>query len=822
MLVSAGAAPAFAQEAPTGQTVDPTAKKPSTANATKLEQVTVTAQSRTQEMQEVPIAMDIVTAKQLDAVAATDLSHMNLFVPGLVVDNTDATQPTYRLRGIETNDFGIGTDSAVGVYINGIYQTRSGGSLMAFNDIARVEVLKGPQGTLFGRNTAAGAISIITNDPVDRFEGNARVRVGNYGKRYADALVNIPLNSDMALRVSVVDNQSDGWKQDAATGQHYGKDDEWGARAVYRWNITDDTQLKLAYDHDRVKQPSRMDVGLVPMPADNLYARAPFPANPSTFYDPIHAPFYNSATDGREERNLNDWTLTLDHNFRWGTFTSTTNWTGYGMSHVENGTGLQQIPEYLNTGVIGDGNTWYQEFKFTGNTDLMDWVAGASYYQEHANQTNLARVNTDTYDTLALNTGVGQQYTPTGTIFGYFDSVLQAIGLPYRLLGDPWTETITNHGRYSAGAAYGDVIWHLDDKWDLTTGLRYTHDNKDFSWYTPTRSAPELDNTLAQMQQAGLLNLVSLLTGGKVTGQQLVALLQQNQIFATSVNENVKKNASWNDFSPRLVLSYKFSPDMMGYVSVAKGYKAGGYDGTEPGAEFAPERVWNLETGFKATFPDQNLLVNGSIYYYRYDNVQTLTVIPTTAGFNVPEYQVSNTNQEAKGLDLQVEWVPLDDLRLAFNGGYIDSTYTSAKIPTGLSTTNQIVYTDVSGQPVSEPKVSYSVSGGYTWHDVANGNLSFNANYGFRGPMRCNDASVYQGKCALPTNFSLNKAQERTDLRLDWSAPGNRWGVALYVNNLFNKQYVSGLGTISQSVLGTPYAYITPPRMWGAEFRVKF
>lgn len=797
-------------------------QKPSTANATKLEQVTVTAQNRTQEMQDVPIAMNIVTAKQLDAVAATDLSHMNLFVPGLVVDNTDATQPTYRLRGIETDDFGIGTDSAVGVYINGVYQTRNGGSLMAFNDIARVEVLKGPQGTLFGRNTAAGAISIVTNEPTDKFEGDARVRFGDYGRRYADALLNIPINKDMALRVSVVDNQSDGWLKDAATGQHYGKDDEWGARAVYRWNVTPDTQVQLAYDHDRVKQPSRIDMGLIPMSATDLYQRAPFPANPATYYNPVNAPFYNSATDGREERNYNDATLTIDHNFSWGNFTSTTNWTSYSMSHIESGTGLQQVTEYLNTGVIGTGHTWYQEFKFSGNTDLMDWVAGASYYQEHADQTNLARVNTDTYDTLALNTGVGKQYTPTGTIFGYFNSILQSLNLPYNLLGDPWTETIYNTGKYSAEAAYGDVIWHVTDKFDFTTGLRLTHDEKDFTWFTPTRSAPQLDATLAQMQAAGLLNLVPILTGGKVTAQQLLNILTQNQIFATSVNQLVQKNASWNDASPRFVASYKFTPDVMGYVSLAKGYKAGGFDGTEPGAEFSPEKIWNLETGFKATFPEYNLLVNSSVYYYRYTDVQTLTVIPSTEGFNVPQYQVSNTNQEAKGLDLQVEWVPIDDLRLGFNGGYIDATYMHAQVPIGVNADNQIVYTSVSGQPAGEPKVSYSVNGSYMWHDIVGGNVTYSANFGFRGPLRCNDASVYQGKCSLPTNFDLNQAQQRTDMRLDWTANGGRWGMALYVNNLFNKQYVNGLGTVSQSVLGTPYAYITPPRMYGVELRVKF
>ena len=596
-----GALGSFTATAHTQDTPAAASSTPKPPQATKLEQVTVTAQSRTQEMQDVPIAMNIVTARQIDTVAATDLSHMSLFVPGLVVDNTDATQPTYRIRGIETDDFGIGTDSAVGVYINGIYQTRDGGSLMAFNDVARVEVLKGPQGTLFGRNTAAGAINIITNEPTDKFEGDARVRIGNYGRRYGDARVNIPLSKDMALRISVVDNQDNGWLKDAATGQHYGKDDEWGARIVYRWDITPDTQLHLTYDHDRVKDPSRIDMGLVPMSSTNLYQRAPFPANPSTFYNPLNAPFYNSATDGREERNYNDYTLAIDHSFSWGSFTSTTNWTSYSMSHIESGTGLQQVTEYLNTGVIGAGHTWYQEFKFSGNNDLLDWVAGASYYQEHADETSLARVNTDTYDTLALNTGVGRQYTPTGTIFGYFNSVLQAFGLPYNLLGDPWTETVNNTGKFSAIAGYGDTIWHITDKLNFTVGVRFTHDEKDFTWFTPPRYAPQLDATLAQMQAAGLLNLVPLLTGGKVTAQQLLNILTQNQIFTTAVNQLVSKRADWNNKSPRFVLDYKFTPNVMSYISFAKGYKAGGFDGTEPGAEFAPEKVWNAETGIKTT-----------------------------------------------------------------------------------------------------------------------------------------------------------------------------------------------------------------------------
>lgn len=814
MLLAGGAA---AQQAKPD-----TAATPASDKATELGKVTVTAQSRTQEIQDVPIAISLLSAKRLDTIAATDLSRISVFVPGVVVDGSDPTQPTYRIRGIETNDFGIGTDSAVGVYVNGVYQTRSGGSLMALNDIARVEVLKGPQGTLFGRNTAAGAISIITNEPGDKLEGHARLRYGEYGKRYGDALLNVPLNQDMALRVSVLDNQSDGYLRDAVTGRHYGKDDEWGARAVYRWNVTPDTRVLLSWDHDRVKQPSRMDVGLIPLSSTDLYQRAPFPANPATYYNPIHAPFFNDSQGGREQRNYNAGTLSVDHDFSWGTLTSTSNWTGYSMSHVEDGDGTNHITTHLDTGVIGKGSTWYQDFKFSGSNDLLDWVAGASYYREDARQTSLATVNTDTYDTLAINSGIGAKYTPDGTLFGYFDSLLKGFGLPYRLLGDPWTETVDNTLRSRSYAAYGDVIWHLSDRLNLTTGLRYTRDQKDFSWYTPPRYAPALDATIAQLDAAGLLDLAPLLSGGKLSKQQLLAILTQNQIFPSAVGQRVERSNRWKDVSPRLVLDYHFTPNVMGYVSLAKGYKAGGYNGTEPGSQFTPEKVWNAEGGVKTVFPAQHLLLNASVYYYRYNDRQTLTVVPSTNGLGVPQYEVSNTNQEARGLDFEAQWQPLENARLSFNASYIDSKYSNAKVPAGLDGQGLPLYLDVSGQPVDEPKLSYAIAGDYTWHGVLHGNLTFDASYGFRGPLRCNAASVYQGKCSLPTNFDLNSPQKRTDIRLDWNAASGRWGVGAFVNNLFNQRYVQGLGTVSQSVLGTPYAYVTPPRMWGVEARVKF
>ena len=762
-----------------------------------LGNITVTAQSRSQEVQSVPIPVQIVTAKDIAKLAATDLSKMDIFVPGLSIGADQPTQPTYELRGIATSNFGVGTESAVGVYINGVYAARSGGSLLAFNDIARIEVLKGPQGTLFGRNAAAGAISIVTNEPTNKFEGSARVRIGNDGRRYADALVNIPLNNDMALRLSVLDNQSDGWVKDAATGKHYGKDDDWGTRAVYRWNITSDTRVLLSWDHEQLNQPPEPAFGLIPL-SNDTNQRAPFPADSATYLNPLHAPLYNDTVGGIEKRRFDGVTLSVDHSFSWASFTSTTAWRGFDTLNKGDYDGTNHIVTYLDTANIEHNNSWYQEFKLQGNTDLMDWVAGVSYYQEQARQTSQTNVFTNSLDTLVQNVyGLGTPLT----------DLSQTLPAQYNLLGDPWGEAISNNGNFKAYAAFGDVIWHLSDKFDLTTGLRYTRDEKDFSWYNMPRSAPQFDATIAAMKQAGVYQSLPFID------QLVLAALGSNVIFPTTVGVKVTDSNTWNNLSPRVVGSYKFTPDVMGYVSVTKGYKAGGYNSVQVGSKFAPEKVINYEAGIKTLFPEHNLLLNASTYYYRYDNKQSLSLDPNYSGSGVPIYIVNSTDQEAKGLELEAQWQPVDSLRLGFMGAYIDSTYRKGVAPDGIVLT---------GQPTGTPKFSGSATLAYTWHQVFNGDLEFDLSQGYRGKSRCNTDSEFQGECVISPNFKVGTSQQRTDARLDWHTTDDRWGVALYGTNVFNKRYVTGVNNITTTVFGTPFASVTPPRIWGLELRAKF
>lgn len=801
------AVPAMADGA--GQQADgkATTKKNATAQqaadagkAQQLGNITVTAQSRTQQMEQVPIALQILTAQQINTQAATDLSKIALFVPGLVVDGSQPTQPNYSLRGISTSDFGIGTESAVGVYIDGVYAARSGGALLAFNDIDRIEVLKGPQGTLFGRNAAGGAISIVTNEPTDKFEGKVVLRYGNEGERYESALVNIPLNRDMALRISVLDNQSDGWIRDQANGQHYGKNDDWGTRFVYRWNITPDTRVLWSWDHERLDQPPRPSVGLVPL-SNDVNERPPFPPNPATYLNPLTAPLYNDAIQAHEWRHFDGSTLIIDHSFPWGSFTSTTAWRHFNTFNDEDNDGTNHVVSYLDTANIEHNNSYYQEFKLSGDNDLMDWVSGISFYSEQARQTSQVNTNTSSLDTLAQNVdGLGLPLTE-------ITQGLQAFGLPYSLLGDPWREDIRNNGNFKAYAAFGDVIWHVSDRFDLTTGLRYTEDKKAFTWYTPPREAAAFDQTVAALVSSGIVDLLP------PQAQQALAAFGGNIIFPNAVGQWVPTKHSWHDVSPRLVASYKFTPGLMAYVSATKGYKAGGYNSLQVGSLYAPEKVWNYEGGIKAVVPQYNLLFNASAYYYRYSNLQSSVLNPNFSGSGVPFYTVMTSDQHAHGLDLEAQWQPTRALRLNATSAYIDSTYIHGTSTSGAS---------LDGQPTGEPTFSATLGFDYTWFDVYRGNLELNMQYAYRGRTRCNADSGVQGTCLSTPLFSVGNATQRTDARLDWHTPDEHWGVGVFVNNMFNKRYVLSIGNDSTNDFGTPYATVTPPRTFGVELRAKF
>ena len=217
-----------------------------------LEEIVVTAQKRDESLQDVPISVAAYSAEMLDNMVARDIEDIAAFTPNVSIGTGQATQPSLSIRGIGTSDFGVGLEPAVGVYIDGVYIGRGGAANLAFNDIQRVEILNGPQGTLFGRNAAAGAVQYITNKPIDETEGWVKLTLGNYDRLQFEGVYNVPLTEKLFLRTSVLVNQRDGYIKD--TGDDRNDEDNWGVVAALRWLPSDKIDILWRVEYDEIDQ----------------------------------------------------------------------------------------------------------------------------------------------------------------------------------------------------------------------------------------------------------------------------------------------------------------------------------------------------------------------------------------------------------------------------------------------------------------------------------------------------------------------------------------------------------------------------------------
>jgi Outer membrane receptor proteins, mostly Fe transport len=779
--------------------------------ATNLDTITVTAQSRQQELQDVPIALQVVDQQLLDDVAAENLGDIDAFVPGLVVDAAQPTQPSFRLRGVETNDFGIGTDPAVGIFVDGVYGGRGGGVLLPFLDVERIEVLKGPQGTLFGRNTAAGAISLVTRRPQDETEARLRLRLGNYGKQYVDAMWNIPVSDVSAFRINALFNHSDGWFQDGATGKDLGGENVWAARAAWQLRIGDNTTALLSWDHESLDQNGRVTTGIVPLPA--YPQRPPVPADPDDYLDPRKVPTYSDA-ENAEWRTFDGVTLILEHAFTWGNLTSTSSWREYDSKNQTEEDGTNRADLYIDSVNTESNETFYQEFKFAGSNARLDWVAGASFFKEDARQTSEVNTNTEAVDNIVRNLGIAYEMgVPDGSLFNFTSLLAQMNGIPVSLVGDRWNERFNNTLSTTAYAAFGDVIWRATDKLNLTFGLRYTRDEKDFTWLNTPRNAPELEAKLALLESLGFFAALGQM-GIPITRE----LLTFDMAFIdppAMVNKGVlvRDKRSWSDVSPRFVVDYHLDDRTMVFGSLAKGYKAGGFNALQIGPAFENEDVWNLEAGIKQSFG--RFAWNASLFHYRYDNRQSVRLIDPDPNnpVDIPRFVFDTGDLEATGIDVDLRWKVTDGFTLDAQAEWIDSRYKDYVTPEGV---------DLDGEPTGEPRFSASVGAAYQVDLADHGALRFSARHAYRGRSRCNEGSDLQGDCGVNALLDIGEARDRTDVRIGWTAPRGHWSWAVYGNNVFDNQYVKGLNTYGRSPLGVVGATITEPRTYGMEVAVKF
>jgi len=374
-------------------------------------------------------------------------------------------------------------------------------------------------------------------------------------------------------------------------------------------------------------------------------------------------------------------------------------------------------------------------------------------------------------------------------------------GIPgINLLGQSWQENMINHGTFKAYALYGDTIWHLTPATNLSAGIRFTRDEKRFSWYSPLRTAAGLDAQLAVLDAAGLLAALP---------PEVQALLTTNQLLngAGAQSAPLAASRAWNDVSPRLVIDHRYGPGLMTYASITRGYQAGGFNALQVNGPVEPERVTSIELGAKGQW--QSLAFDAAWFHYRFSNLQTLQFVPASTSTGVPSYQVETSDQKASGVDLQARWQATQQLRLFGAAEFIDQVYGHHVSPFG---------TDLSGQPVGTPRWT-AMAGVDTRWAAAGGNVDLTLQTAYRGATRCNGDSLAAGTCLEVPAFRVGGAQQRFDASLGWESADKRVGVGLVVNNLFDRRYVSGVSYQAASI-GAPYATISAPRTLAVVLKV--
>ncbi len=804
----------------------------------QLEEVIVTAQKREQGLQDVPIAVQAFSTENLESLAAQDIGDLNAFTPNVDIPR-QTNQPNYKIRGLGTSEFGVGGDPVVGVYVDGVYIARGGGSKVAFSDIQRIEILNGPQGTLFGRNAAAGAIQYITNKPDEEQGGWVKATVGDYDRLQLEGVYNLPITDELFWRTGALYNEREGYIDNDYTGEDHQFQENWSISTALRWVPTDNLDIIWRLEYDEIDQDSK---GVT-----------------SAIYGPNRfdgASFENTTTTRRleETRELFGTSLHLVYDLPWATFTSITSYRTYETANPENQDGWIDPTFQFDDFNAEDNEQFSQEFRFSGDVGKLLWTAGANWYEETAKQTSAINLLPIAVERVIIeqNVGIPWGVVPVGTGYDIAWSVPDFANLPRAfdsgveaVAADNYNESINVQGDYESWAVFADFTYDFTDRVSLTFGGRYTEDKKDF-----TRNVPVSDHgiffafTPTWVDENG--NYVpdgSLDPTGLTIGK-------------------TQQDGEWDEFTPRVVLDWAVTDDVMMYASWAEGYNSGGFNsvGISNDADaYDPAKVDNLEFGFKSTWLDNTLRVNAAYFFYDFENLQELNQIPAAclpeSDFAVHMFETSDV--EGEGLELAINWAPLAGLELWGSLGTLDAEYS-----------DRVRQREVNGvcDPIDEtgdkftgnPELAYALGANYTYDMSSGGALTGSVSWGWKeGETDRNNCTYIQhvsddvsgyyeldtveGALIISTDSAVGTLteppfdscpdrddREQLNTRLSYLSSQGNWEVAAWVTNWTDwgpddEAGGSGHELSSPFTDGAPsYDRREPPRMYGMELKYMF
>lgn len=762
-------APAFAQADPNSPDADTTNSADQAADG----DIIVTAQFRGQRVQDTPIAITAITGEALEARAQSSVTDIGNFAPNVNI------QPAYSsfgssinafIRGVGQNDSNFALEPGVGIYIDDIYYGATFGAVFDLSDLERVEVLRGPQGTLAGKNSVGGAVKLYSQRPTGSGEGYAQITYGSFDRIDVRAGMDLRIADDLFVRVSGVSNHRDGYVdrldfgcvnpgQGIPASQVAGADCRLGteggqnldaARVALRYaptgspvevniiaDISDDnsepTASKLLFAGNPGARSYVPNDAAGGVPLDSRFLTDPHSytnyatyANGGNFTTVFGSPFQEvpGSYVVTPQSGVRSWGIAGTIDLELADNLALKSITGYrdatGLSTVD----LDGSP--LNLGVQANRfgySQFTQELRLSGTVgELVDWTVGGFYYES------------DSY-------------------------IRSRVNLPTVLLDFITDDPISS----SSISAFGHVELHLTDRLNLIGGLRYTEDKK-----TYTFSRRNVD-------------------GSAISG----AFLTTN--FTVFGLDGLSDTFRGNRVDYRIGANYFFTPDVMLYGQVSTGFKGGGVNPRpyNPGQlrTFEPETLTTYEAGFKVDLFDRLARVNGAVFLNKYNNMQlSLLACP-----DVPCALPANAGDaEVTGAELEVTLMPVDGLTLSGTAGYLDFDYTRVDPATGVPITGVAPF-------VSD------------W--TASGSIEYAADLGGAGTLTPRLDWTYHSQFFF--NAANNPGAEVPgrslfNARLTYETADGDWSASLGVTNLFDKFYfvgknenIIGFG-VNQGVLGRP------------------
>ena len=836
-----------------------------------LDALVVTAQKREEVMQNVPIAVTALSQQTLQDTGVRDIKDLQILVPGLTVTSTQSEAiTTARLRGIGTVGDNIGLESSVGVVIDGVFRSRNSVGFGDLGELERIEVLKGPQGTLFGKNTSAGVINVVTRKPDHEFAADAEVTFGNYGALGLAGGVNAPLGDYAALRVYVAHRDRDGWMSvvtapgPRTNARDYDQDFNT-FRAKLLLQPTDKVEIVLSADSTRRNENCCTAVQLVSGESSVLINKL---GGGNAIAPTGHAdPWARVAYSNRDTtQKINDRGAQAEVNIdldmlagaRLTSITAGRDWDAINGRDFDFSTAdlIYMSPQKDES--YARVKSFSQEIHLSGSTAKLDWLVGGFYSNETIDRNESYRI--------------GAAYEPYLSI-GLLSMINPALaGLPNAATfmadatGRPFGTVFAGLGaldRYQqeakSTALFTNNTWHATEALDVTMGLRYTRETKDLvSVYSNPNGGLGCASYFGAsgVSPAAIGRIAAALTARGVPFASLPAANQQALIsnivgYSCLPWANVQHNGrhtdqsrSENEWSGTLKAAYRWNEHAMTYLSYARGYKAGGFNfdrvqssnGLSSGGSgitpvndtsFPGEFVDSWELGAKTTWAGGNLLFNAALFHQKYSNFQLNSFLGTSFVVrSIPEVV-------SKGLDAELLWQPkaVPGLMLQTGLMYADTKYGNS-IPgcdfvgpgalTPQCPAIGALYKLPGAQMSFAPKLSGSASLTYEW-DIGSS---------LEG--RFNIGGKYMSSYNTGSDLDAEKQQGAytvANMRVGIGARDRTWQVELWGTNVFNAKYVQVGFDGPLQALGTPEpgnpkntynAFLGAPRMYGATLRFRF